>query len=314
MIDIIIPAYNAHNTISFTLSSIAYQFNKDLINVYIINDGSDYDYSKIVSIYENSLNIKELYLNKNCGPGYARQYGIDNSNGEYIIFIDSDDTFYNCFSVYELFNYISTTKSDFVMSIVASEIDNEFIYQIHETGDLHGKIYKRKFLVDNNISFNNSYTSEDNSFNQLLLLHNPRVNCVKIITYLYRENKKSLTRKEENDFLLLKDYCDNMVWAVEQVLGNAKIDIKKIANLLYFSYIYIYYNSINFDDEKLICFKKINNLYKNYCGILSNDEKNIIMNKKLQNILMINEKLQNSKKIIIPNYSFEEFMRKIENL
>ena len=36
-------------------------------------------------------NIKQLKLDKNSGPGLARQYGINNSNGKYIVFMDADD-------------------------------------------------------------------------------------------------------------------------------------------------------------------------------------------------------------------------------
>ena len=46
MIDVIIPAYNAHKTIERTLYSIAYQRNSENLNVYIINDNSIKDYSK----------------------------------------------------------------------------------------------------------------------------------------------------------------------------------------------------------------------------------------------------------------------------
>ena len=93
MIDVIIPAYNAHETIERTLYSIAYQRNSENLNVYIINDNSIKDYSKEIDFFKNFINIRELKLKENSGPGYARQYGIEHSDSEYIIFIDSDDVF-----------------------------------------------------------------------------------------------------------------------------------------------------------------------------------------------------------------------------
>ena len=98
MIDIIIPAYNAHNTIEKTLLSIVMQNICDKVKVYIVNDNSEQNYGLIIKKFEKVLNIKELVLKENKGPGYARQYGIDNSNSEYIFFIDADDVLYDCFS------------------------------------------------------------------------------------------------------------------------------------------------------------------------------------------------------------------------
>ena len=68
MIDIIIPAYNAHKTISKTLSSIALQQNVKDLNVYIIDDLSDKDYEKEYDLFKDVLNIKIYRLEKNMGP------------------------------------------------------------------------------------------------------------------------------------------------------------------------------------------------------------------------------------------------------
>ena len=58
MIDIIIPAYNAHNTIEKTLLSIVMQNICDKVKVYIVNDNSEQNYSLIIKKFENFLNIK----------------------------------------------------------------------------------------------------------------------------------------------------------------------------------------------------------------------------------------------------------------
>ena len=86
MIDIIIPAYNSHTTIERTLFSIASQKNVDDLNVYIVNDASENDYSKQVEYFKKYMSIKELKLKNNVGPGLARQFGVDKSNSEYIVF------------------------------------------------------------------------------------------------------------------------------------------------------------------------------------------------------------------------------------
>lgn len=76
MIDIIIPAYNAHETIDQTLCSINTQINKELFKVYIVNDASNQNYSNFVDKYSNSLDIEEITIEKNSGPGVARNIRI----------------------------------------------------------------------------------------------------------------------------------------------------------------------------------------------------------------------------------------------
>lgn len=121
MIDVIIPAYNAHETIERTLYFIAYQRNSENLNVYIINDNSIKDYSKEIDFLKNFINIRELKLKENSDPGYARQYGIEHSDSEYIIFIDSDDVFATPLSLITLENAIKTSNSDVVVSAFIEE-------------------------------------------------------------------------------------------------------------------------------------------------------------------------------------------------
>lgn len=106
MIDIIIPAYNAHKTISKALLSICMQTVNDKINVYIIDDCSDHDYKDIINKFKDRINIIEYKLDKNSGPGVARQYGLDHSNGEYIYFLDADDMFIDIYSLETLLKNI----------------------------------------------------------------------------------------------------------------------------------------------------------------------------------------------------------------
>ena len=104
MIDIIITAYNAHKTIVKTLLSIEKQTLKKLVKVYIIDDHSQKDYNYLLELFENKLDITIIRNEKNLGPGLSRQKGLDISKNEYIVFIDSDDVFYNKHSLANLYN------------------------------------------------------------------------------------------------------------------------------------------------------------------------------------------------------------------
>lgn len=93
---IIIPMKNADKYIRNALDSIANQEFND-IEIFVIDDNSDYtDVSKyFVDSWKNKhpeINIKLMQTTKeNGGPGGARNIGLDNANGEYILFLDADD-------------------------------------------------------------------------------------------------------------------------------------------------------------------------------------------------------------------------------
>ncbi|MBQ9659151.1 MAG: glycosyltransferase family 2 protein [Clostridia bacterium] len=93
---IIIPMKNADRYIKNALDSIAQQ-QFDNIEVLVIDDNSDNtDISKyIVDSWKNkhpNISLKSLKTTKEQGgPGGARNIGLDNARGEYILFLDADD-------------------------------------------------------------------------------------------------------------------------------------------------------------------------------------------------------------------------------
>ena len=90
LISIIVPMYNCENSIDRCIKSVIEQsyLNWELI---LIDDGSlDKTYSKCSEWKTNNSRIK-LVKKKNQGPSSARNYGIENSKGDYLVFLDSDD-------------------------------------------------------------------------------------------------------------------------------------------------------------------------------------------------------------------------------
>ncbi|MBS4174056.1 bifunctional glycosyltransferase family 2 protein/CDP-glycerol:glycerophosphate glycerophosphotransferase [Bacillus sp. FJAT-49736] len=90
-ISVIIPVYNTEEFLPECMESVVNQTYKDM-EILIINDGStDYSY-KILKEYENKDNrIKLFSFKERKGVGAARNFGISQSTGEYLYFLDSDD-------------------------------------------------------------------------------------------------------------------------------------------------------------------------------------------------------------------------------
>ena len=190
---IIIPAYNARNTIYKTLDSIKIQKNISSFVVVIVRDTGEV-YDDIVNEYKKFYNIRTIDMPENGGPGLARQYGIDNTDSEYIVFIDADDYFYDENSLFNLMDGIK--NADLGVGNFRYERDNEVTIKQKNFVWLHGKIYRRQFLLDNNIRFNDTRANEDNGFNRLILFHKPNIVFIDKLVYVYSENSNSITRKD----------------------------------------------------------------------------------------------------------------------
>lgn len=91
MVSVIIPLYNVEDYISDCLLSFENQSYKNF-EIIIIDDGSIDNSLEVVKNYKNQskMNIK-IIRQENQGVSAARNVGIENSNGEYICFVDSDD-------------------------------------------------------------------------------------------------------------------------------------------------------------------------------------------------------------------------------
>ena len=280
-LDIIIPAYNAYDTLDKTLMSIAVQTYKDY-KVTIVNDCSTNSYKELVKHYSRYFNIEEIILDKNEGPGSARRIGMENTNSPYILFIDSDDILYSPYSLYKLMSNVSD-EYDLIISNFIKERDNKREVIKKDNIWLHGKLYYRDYLVKNNITFNNSRSNEDNGFNRLIILHKPRILYLDSITYLYAENSNSITRKNNREYKYtgLDGYIYNMLWAID-IIENKNINLDYVLYTLemvlvtmYFYYLELYKE---YDGTKIIDLSKdIYNKYIKYVDIYDKDR--VILNK-----------------------------------
>ena len=213
MIDVIVPIYNSRKTLFYTLTSIKLQTIINKVNVILVDDCSDEKYDDIISEFSD-LKIKYIKLEKNVGAGLARQKGIENSNGEYIVFIDSDDLFYNSYSLYELYKKISYGY-DLVCGLTY-ELKRNFL--ICNNGSLHGKIYRRSFIKNNNIEFNDTRYHEDNFFHNMVLLCNPKQRKIEDIVYIYNYNKESLTNIDDKEFERLEILIKNTRKLIDEAI------------------------------------------------------------------------------------------------
>lgn len=312
LIDVIIPAYNSHKTIDRTLYSICYQEISDLVNVYIINDFSDIDYTKEVQFFSQFIDIFEIKLEKNVGPGIARDIGLKNTNSKYIVFIDSDDIFASPIALKTLLNNIESNNSDIVIGRFIEEGKNSFIQHEDDTIWLHGKIYKREFLEKNNIEFNYnaSRANEDTGFNQLIFLNNPLITYIDDPIYFWVYTYDSITTKDNEIYKVegVIGYIQNMIYALEKAIENNADEIK-IAEVALSTMYASYYYYLESDNEEVICKSaRLKKIYEKY-QVDDLYEKENIITSQLEVRLA---KTYNKKSLYSMKITFEEFLSLVE--
>ncbi|MEN3009351.1 glycosyltransferase family A protein, partial [Pseudothermotoga sp.] len=114
LVTFVVPAYNVERYIPKTLNSLLSQTDKDF-EIIVVNDGStDNTYAVVKDILEKSdFRNYKIITNPNGGPSSARNTGIKEAQGEYIIFLDGDD-YVSPNLVERIRKVISTNKVDVI--------------------------------------------------------------------------------------------------------------------------------------------------------------------------------------------------------
>ena len=231
MIDVIITVNDEKKNIEYTLLSLMSQSIKNKLHIALIYNKFDSNYEKIYKKFNNHLNIQIFSLDNNIDKCYAKQYGIDHTKHEYIMFINSDDLFYCNDSIEILYKEIKKDK-DYVSSFIFDEKQD---IKLDTKGDLYGKIYRRKFLIDKKIKFSTNINFyQDNYFNSLVILNNPKMSILNSITYINCYNK-NLNNDEEK--------CIAYIDTMNEVIKEAKkMNCTKqiIVQYLYESHLYLF--------------------------------------------------------------------------
>jgi glycosyltransferase involved in cell wall biosynthesis len=188
-ISVIMPIYNTGQQMYKTLMSLMGQIEKDF-EVLMIDDGSTDELTiEIEETFQRFDKRFRLYRNQqNMGPGPSRNKGIDIAEGEYIIFLDSDDLFCDdmlsemidtmdeskadiCIANFMMLDVVSNVKSPIYAKEKESVTERAFAaWELGEDGlsywmPLQGnKMLRREFVRDNGLCYQSLSDCEDISF------------------------------------------------------------------------------------------------------------------------------------------------------
>lgn len=276
-IDIIIPAYKAQNTIERTIASIVMQSIVDKINIIIVNDADGIGYNKFVKQFKDYVDITEVELKVNGGPGVARQLGIDSGHLPYFTCIDADDTFAGAFALETLLNAVETNPGyhTVVGTFVEQQLSLKFISHPNDLVWMFGKLYTRAFINKYKIRFNETRANEDNGFNTIIRLvssETEKIMFLPDIVYYWHYKEDSITRINNAQYSYDGSFCgytDNMIYAIKSARKvkpfNSYIDMWAIQIMVQ---LYIYYYQTVKRDPRFIkqnysyCIKYYDEIFK----------------------------------------------------
>lgn len=221
-ISIIVPIYNVCEYLPECLKSLTDQTLKE-IEIICINDGSTDKSLEIIQKYAKSDNRIVVINQKNQGVSVARNRGLAEANGEYVVFVDGDDFLesYACELIYQQFvkqkaevafyglnNYynISHQETSYLNNIMKSILKKKLEYTFENILPLQTNItntaFNRKFLLKHRIVFpENIKTAEDGIFARLVALCHPKYCLIGETLYNYRKNREgSATNQSKTAF------------------------------------------------------------------------------------------------------------------
>lgn len=229
-----------------------------------INDGNSNEYDKLINEYtKKDSRIKFIYQ-KNSGVSSARNTGLKNAQGKYIVFHDADDFVENNY-LYSLHKEIDNNVDLVICGMSAqwfpsvdSKLDiREFlstpsIYNyVQYTNFTPNKIFKRDIIINNNIFFDTKIKlGEDALFICKYLNHVTVIRCISSRLYYYIPYENSATKKYEQNFW---NYEKLVISEIMNIFTKYPLNDKEYQYLIYWLYTkihnIIYYYLNNETDE-----------------------------------------------------------------
>lgn len=245
LVSVIIPAYNCEAYISKCIESILSQSYKN-IEVVIVNDGSVDKTEEVIKRYEKLDKRIRYFSQKNLGPSIARNIGIENSNGEYLMFVDADDSVSNIY-VEKLLNKIRSENYDIACCGYVDQSKygvfklNDFWYENYRLdkskfldcvcngvgGVLWAKIFRKDIIIENNIRMDSKiFMSEDLIFILEYCKYSERFGAINENLYYYnRLNDNSISSKIDINYL--ENYI-LLVNKINKLLGELNVNKNKV--------------------------------------------------------------------------------------
>ncbi len=269
-VSVIVPVYNAESYIEKCISSLLEQTFQD-IEIIFVDDGSTDNSLNIIKGKQKQDSRIRFFSQKNQYAGAARNKGLNEAVGKYILFLDADD-FFEEDMIKDLYIQAEAKEADIVLcgayrydDRTGNAVEQKHwlrtdcfpsdVFSHKDMGDnlfivtnnaVWNKLFNRQFIIDNNIRFQTLHNTNDMYFMMLSLA------CAERITYIdhpyvyYRaytfDNIQSKKKNHPLDFLKALEALKEAL-----IARNVYPEIKEAFRLLA-SHV-IRYGLVTVDDE-----------------------------------------------------------------
>ena len=239
-LSIIVPAYNVSEFIEECINSVLKQKTEFKYELIVINDGSKDNTLDKINLFKEDSHLK-IINQENRGFSGARNRGIDEAKGKYIMFLDSDDLLCEN-SIEKLMKTAYDKKADIVQGAYYTfdkngnkfytniepiekdrRVDNK---EISVPGFPWGKVYKAQLFEK--VRFPLDFWYEDTIVNYLLARLSNKYVAISDYIYGYRINEKGITFTSKKSKKVLDTY-----WIIEEMIDLSKEIGLKVDDSIY---------------------------------------------------------------------------------
>lgn len=285
-ISIVVAVYNAEQTLKKCVDSLLNQTYEN-VEIILVNDCSTDNSLYICKEYSKTYaNVKVVSNERNSSVSFTRNNGIDNSTGEYICFVDSDDyvepnylevlySNYKKYNTVPICGFVYHDEYNLTKPVTYSWSGNEGLVSLGEAFKLKSELYltalwnklfDRRLIVDKNIKFDTDISvGEDlrfsieyfdkNNISEVYVLKKPLYHYMKLSGNSLMSGFVDDFDRERESLLLIKNLAN-------KYKGNVDKEYEKAIEQVKTSMIYLIMRDKKFSNkEKFIRIKKINSKF-----------------------------------------------------
>lgn len=274
-ISAVLPAYNVEKYLGQCIESI---INQNIeCEIIIVNDGSTDNTLSVAESYKEKYPFIKVFSQENCGQSTARNKGIENATGEYLLLLDSDDYLYpdvlnnlydlckqndldyikcgwNSFVEGEEKSFLTLPKTESLNKVISSKKYFCELIQVGYNCLLWNGIIKRQFLTNIGIKYYEGIQYEDNLYALQLYLSDFNAKVMQTDIYLTNARLHSGTTtsskpklKKITDILKNVELMDEFI---ETLTEDVKPIAKKAVSSLVFALTSVYFRLDKKDRKK----------------------------------------------------------------
>ena len=277
LLSIIIPIYNCEKYIHNAIESVINQNMKNY-EIIIINDGSTDKSLKVCESYCKKYTNIKLITQENKGVSVARNVGIKEAKGKYLMFLDADDMFVNGFfdnflidelnkgfDILIFSSYLSNLKHNryAIDSLFKDCIITDCIWS--PSGTFASCVYSKELLLKNNIYFDDGIRSnEDQVFKFKAFYSATKIRMYSKFCYIYNATEGSVMKTLNGVYDIVDAWNLAKQWLINTPLQEktykaiSYVDMKIKSRALLYAKNYV---QVGYNKKQLINELKKRNIY-----------------------------------------------------